>query len=890
LNIKQKPCIFSPAPISYPMYKLISIILFTIFSFSYQITQAQINESFNDGEFTSNPSWTGNTADWIVNPALQLQSNNTVANSTFYLSTANSLATTTQWEMYIKLDFNPSSLNYVDVFLTASASDLNSNNTTGYFVRIGNTDDEVSLYRKDAAGAVTKIIDGANGILNNSTNVMKIKVIRAAGNQWTLFRDLSGTGTGYVSEGVVTDATYTTSAFFGFLVKQSTNSFFQRHYFDDIQVQPYSPDVTPPSVQSVTTPTPNTVNVLFNEPVDQTTAQTVANYSVNNAVGNPVSAVRDAGNAALVHLTFANNFPNGATNTITINGVKDLAGNTIANATATFSFFISQRYDVVIDEIFADPSPVIALPNAEFIELKNISGKPVNLQGWRIATTSSSSAAFGSYILPADSFLIITGTSSVALFAPYGRVLGVTSFPALINEGTTLTLISKEGITIHSVAYNISWYNNAVKSDGGWTLEMIDTHNPCNGAENWKASVDPRGGTPGTKNSVDAVNPDKTAPALVRAAAIDSVNVVLTFSEPVDSLKGATAANYSISDGIGSPVSAITISPSFTKVQLTLSKPLAREKVYTVTANNVADCGGNVIQAVKTARLGFASPIDSFGIVINEILFNPRPNAVDYVEIYNRSSKIYDLKNLFIANRSSTTNAIGSIVQLSAENLLLFPGDYFVISQNGAIIKQNYTAQNPDNFINVTMPSFPDDKGVVVLLNAQGQIVDELRYNKNWHSPLIDNDEGISLERIDYNKPTQDKNNWHSAASTVGFGTPSYQNSQFRADVVLQGEVTVSPKVFSPDNDGFDDFAILNLQLSEPNYVANITIYDAAGRPVKSLAKNATPGTTGTFRWDGLDDKLRKVSVGTYIIYTEVFNLNGKKRAFKNTVVVAARF
>jgi hypothetical protein len=146
------------------------------------------------------------------------------------------------------------------------------------------------------------------------------------------------------------------------------------------------------------------------------------------------------------------------------------------------------------------------------------------------------------------------------------------------------------------------------------------------------------------------------------------------------------------------------------------------------------------------------------------------------------------------------------------------------------------------------------------------------------------------MERVDYNKTTQDKNNWHSAASTTGFGTPSYQNSQFRSDVILPGEVTVTPKVFSPDNDGFDDFAVLSFQMQDAGNVANITIYDAAGRPVKNLAKNATLAQTGTFRWDGLDDKLRKVPVGNYIIYTEVFNLSGKKRSFRNTVVVAARF
>ena len=188
------------------------------------------------------------------------------------------------------------------------------------------------------------------------------------------------------------------------------------------------------------------------------------------------------------------------------------------------------------------------------------------------------------------------------------------------------------------------------------------------------------------------------------------------------------------------------------------------------------------------------------------------------------------------------------------------------------------------------MPSFPDDKGVVVLLNAQGVIVDELRYDAKWHFKLLDNEEGISLERIDYNKPTQSKDNWHSAASTAGFGTPTYQNSQFRADVQLQGEITATPRTFSPDNDGTDDYTTVGYQMTELGYVANITIFDAGGRPVKNLAKNATLALQGSFRWDGLDDKMNKLPIGTYIIYTEVFNLNGKKKSFKNPVVLARRF
>ena len=194
--------------------KKICFLLIILLKFFTSIN-AQVVENFTDDNFTANPAWVGGTADWIVNPTLQLQSNNTTASSTFYLSTANTLATTAQWEFYCNLTFNTSGTNYADVFLTASASDITLNTTTGYFVRIGNTADEISLYKKDATGTLIKIIDGVDGITNISNNILKIKVVRNAANLWTLSRDITGLGNSFVSEGTVTDNTYNTSAFFG---------------------------------------------------------------------------------------------------------------------------------------------------------------------------------------------------------------------------------------------------------------------------------------------------------------------------------------------------------------------------------------------------------------------------------------------------------------------------------------------------------------------------------------------------------------------------------------------------------------------------------------------------------------------------------------------------
>ncbi|MCB0784182.1 MAG: hypothetical protein KDC02_08185, partial [Flavobacteriales bacterium] len=86
---------------------------------------------------------------------------------------------------------------------------------------------------------------------------------------------------------------------------------------------------------------------------------------------------------------------------------------------------------------------------------------------------------------------------------------------ALNNSGDPLVLTDDNGTTIDAVTYDLSWYNDAVKDDGGWTLEQIDPTTPCSGAANWTASNAGAGGTPGAQNSVYAIVPDSDPPVLV---------------------------------------------------------------------------------------------------------------------------------------------------------------------------------------------------------------------------------------------------------------------------------------------------------------------------------------------------------------------------------------
>jgi hypothetical protein len=546
------------------------------------------------------------------------------------------------------------------------------------------------------------------------------------------------------------------------------------------------------------------------------------------------------------------------------------------------------RYDIVIDEIMADPAPQVSLPANEWIELKNISANPVQLQNWRIGDATGQSGPMPNFILQPDSFVIVCTGSAVAAMQVYGRTISVTSFPSLDNDGDQLYLRSNAGVIIHAVSYFSSWYQNAVKSDGGWTLEMMDTKNPCAGISNWKASVDTRGGSPGIKNTVDAVNTDQTGPSLQRAYVIDNLNIVAVFDEPLDSLKGATAANYSVDGGL-TILSAVTLSPLFDKVQLRLTGPLQAGTVYNLMANNVTDCKNNTIGTRNKTKVGLPADASPLEIVINEILFNPQSGGSDYVELYNRSNKIFDANKLYIANRNSS-GVISSPKLLAPSPCYIFPEEYIVVTENATELALNYLVQNPDVVLTISsLPSFPDDEGDVILLNFQGNIVDEIKYRDDWHFALIDNAEGVALERIDPDGPSQNETNWHSAASTAGHGTPGYKNSQYKLLQGINATIEITPKVFSPDNDGRDDVTTIQYKTTEPGYTANITIYDAGGRPVTSLVRNGILGLTGYWNWDGLDDKKLKLPVGTYIIVTEIFNLRGKKETFKNVVVLARK-
>lgn len=547
-----------------------------------------------------------------------------------------------------------------------------------------------------------------------------------------------------------------------------------------------------------------------------------------------------------------------------------------------------QRYDVVISELMADPSPPIGLPGAEWVELHNRSGQPVNLQGWRLTDAVSQSGPMPSYTLYPGRQVVVCANSAVAALSAYGPCIGVSSFPSLDNEGDQLTLITATGQIIHALTYSINSYQNDVKKEGGWTLEMIDTDQPCIWAGNWIASIHADGGSPGRPNTVAGQLEDISPPQATHAYMSDSLSIIIEFSSPVDSLAATMIQRFSL---IGGPAIVQTgiVEPLATQVRLQLADTLVPDQVYRLTATDLAGCTGNRLSGVQQLSVGRSRPVAGAGIIINEVLFHPPPNGSDYIELYHAGSTIIDLSQLMIARRG-TGSQIQQFYSLSASPRLFFPDQYLVLTTDARSLAHHYLVRYPERILTLAaLPTYPNDSGVVVLTDKQGQVTDEVSYSAKMHFPLIRNPQGVALERIDPNGSSSNSNNWHSAAASAGYGTPGYTNSQLHAQDPPVPGLKLSNTLFTPDNDGQEDLLLISYQWQETGYMIRIKVFDDQGRPVRELVKNELMGIRGSWKWDGLDNTGRPLPAGIYIIWAELFTLTGKKELFKQPVILARR-
>ena len=650
-----------------------------------------------------------------------------------------------------------------------------------------------------------------------------------------------------------------------------------------------NPDITPPEMTYIEILNDSSIHVLFSEAMDSTTIYDTDFYMLEETEIIPFKVELAPPEYSSVVLSFVSNtFTADQIFTLHISeNASDCSGNKIGNTRQQFANYTPVYGDLVIQEIMADVNPEPReLPPVEYVEIYNRSEFPIDLTGMNLQLGDKKfdfgqgrSIASGDYLVIAENHSELQSSKDLLLVSN----LGIT------NSGDKLTIRSEEGHILHFTEFQDDWYDDEVKAEGGWSLEMIDNNNYCAGNYNWTASTDDAGGTPGSENAVKSTNEDNTSPDIMRLAAVNSKTLKLYFNERMDSTTMIQPEAYQVDPLPGAIASLNPAEPSYEAVEITFEEEIDSEVVYSITGSNLLkDCMGNGLIVSDALEFSYPQLPDTGELVINEVLFNPKHNGVDFVELYNKSSHAIDISSLYIIEADPLTEEIIKKVPLASEKLIFIKNDFLVLTEEPATIIEHYPKSRTKKMLSVAgMPDFPNSSGRVVVSDIQNTLLDEMTYYEDMHFPLLNDTDGVSLERVDADKPSSHRDNWHSASETEGFATPGYKNSQMAGEVETDSQIALSPEIVTPNNDGRDDQLQIKYTFDSPGYTANISIYDTKGREVIKLCGNKQLGTNGTLYWDGINADNKLVQTGYYIVFIELFDLKGNLNHYKKTVVIA---
>lgn len=845
----------------------------------------QVWDDFSDGDITSGVVWTGDTGAFMVSGgALKLSSSG--SDSSFLSTGVVAMGDTMEWSVQVKLNFAPSSLNYLRLYLSSDQTNLKSP-LNGYFLQLGETGgaDAVVLSRQSGY-TVFPLLRSRDSLVAQAGEI-HLRVLRLPGGIWTLQTDPECDGS-WFNEGSITDNSFTTFLYTGMkCVYTSTNA--SGFSFDDIYAGPFREDTIAPFLISASMAGDSSVLVRFSEAMDTSQVLTPAVYSIGGA-GAPQTVYCADQTHTLIHLKYSQSLSTLFKPQLCVQQVSDEAGNVLSGngCVDVHRFSPAVTGDLLFTEVMYDPSEAPSLPDAEYVEVYNRSDHSILLDGWELSDPTTTAVIIADTLHP-GMYRVFCDQTHMNLFTAAGidHVKGLSDFPSLNNTGDHLELRNAAGVVIDALTYSPEMYRDPLRDDHGWSIERIDENFPCHDEMNWKGSVAPSGGTPGSENSAAGLYEDTTGiwPSFVFP--VDSLHLLIGFSEYPDTTGFNPGVVLSLS-GYAGFISEAVWDPSLPQLMATVTMPMMPDKLYTLNiSSSIADCAGNPLS--RWNRIDFLLPSDSGirDVRINEILFNPYPDGSDFVEVYNAGQQAVDLSHLRIAHADVWTGQAEDPVPFSSRPQLLMPGEYAVATEDITDIRSRYKVQDPRKLIQASLPSFNDDEGILVLLNPALQELERYHYRELHHFPLITDPEGVSLERISTLIPSDDSTNWHSAAETAGFATPGMRNSQAADITVNEQWLSATPVLFTPDNNGYHDVQQIDCHPSRPGFVVHLTLLNAQGVAVRSLARQELLGASGNWIWDGTDDSGQRLPPGIYVILAELFHIDGETRKYKTVTVLA---
>ena len=459
--------------------------------------RAQFHDDFSDGDFLFTPEWHGDTSQFIVNDQQKLQLYAAEGGTAWLSTIPDILGDELEWDFDIRLAFAPSSSNFARVYLSVDSMRGTEHGRQGVYLQFGESgnEDVMELFF-ETEGQVYSVFRGTTSIA--ASFELHVKVTKDRHNLWTLYTETQIPGQ-YIEEG---------SGYVAFTPQPGdelgvfcsfTNSNRNKFYFDNFYLGIPIIDSTPPHVTGllITKEAPDELIVTFSEPLNEESALENANYHIPEMDMTPALCEFTSDEQKQVRLFFARPFQERQSYHLRLTDITDISGNTMGTCMHEFHFYRIHRNELLINEMMTDPSPPLHLPEYEYIELYNTLDFPIEAHGWKLQL-GRNARTLPDFRMDAHGFILITTTAGKAALTEYceSPIFEISSLN-LTDEGMEVTLYDEYGEAIHHVNYQRNWHRNVLKQDGGWSLEMMDHENPCDGAGNWDSSISPSGGDTG---------------------------------------------------------------------------------------------------------------------------------------------------------------------------------------------------------------------------------------------------------------------------------------------------------------------------------------------------------------------------------------------------------
>ena len=804
---------------------------------------------FSDGRIPDN--WYGQKDYFEINQAHQLHLLAPAGSSNAFVSWDVPSITAYVWEFYVQYDFAASTTNYASFYVLSQQQDPAAPDNKAYFLKIGgitgNTD-KVELYYQDGTSK-TKILESSSGLAGASKVTLRIRLSRSETGNWVLYADATGK-TEFVREA---SGLHQNSEHFLYSALQCIYSSTRRDkiYFDDIKT--YEPFM----FGSYTFDDEQSIRLSFNRNITDT--HPVINILSENM--SLISEVRVSLNELYIRLaepltpgTYSISFP-------------DLSSTDHERLLDTLLQFEKKPFyytgQLRISELMPDPTPSYGLPESEFIEIVNTGKSVLDLQGFTIHNATKA-CVFPSRMLAPDSCVILVPLHACPAFR-ISNCMELNCFPTLHNDKDSISLFSKDMTLLDAFYYSIDNLANDYKRQGGYSIVKILSPADCIINQEQKYSNCSIGGTPGFAEKMPITDKIEFHSSSISEKRFLLNSTIFGFIKPDD---------IHLPIAISS-VGSIGILPQ-NQWTVNLSAPLEAGTMMRGFIQSMKNCLYRNTNIEFTFDLVYPKVPEKGEVFLNELLYNPLPGGVDFIELINVAGKYIQLKNVHLFHTDQKNKTQHLVID---EEYILPPEGFRVFTSDPEVLfSQHPNTEQSNCFRLKPFISLPDEGGRLSMIYG-ADTLDQVRYGDFLQNPLNRENEGISLEKI--NPFTMDfiPSNWTSSASKA---TAGFTNSQFNLpDDQSSEKFYCKPCHVTTQYHGQSNPSLLYLSTDSGNSRGSISIYSLAGEKVMDLFINQILAAKNVFQWNGQGYGNVPLPSGIYIAVAEWWLPDGKKRIMK---------